>query len=119
MNNLAISKYPSLQTFFNITSILWNDSVSNEILISDTTLNIIKDKINSEYFDEITPKGFARPVQIHLLKDFISEDHRNKRKSFSHRGKHVDINIFDTSDIKAAIEELKEVHSEFDKQIKS
>ena len=111
--------YTALGSPVNLSARLQGKAPSNEILISDTTLNLIKDKINSEYFEEITPKGFARPVQIHLLKDFISEDHRNKRKSFSHRGKHVDINIFDTSDIKAAIEELKEVHSEFDKQIKS
>ena len=111
--------YTALGSPVNLSARLQSKAPSNKILISDTTLNLTKDKINSEYFDEIAPKGFARPVQIHLLKDFISEEHKNRRKSFSHRGKHVDVNIFDTSNIKAAIEELKEIQSEFDKQIKS
>ena len=49
--------------------------------------------------------------------DFISESHRNARKKFSHRGDRVEVSIIDTSDIRAAIEELKVVQEEFDKAL--
>ena len=39
------------------------------------------------------------------------------QKSYSKKGKHVDINVFDTSDIKAAIKELKQIQIDFSKEI--
>ena len=74
--------------------------------------------MNVKYFDKITPKGFARPIEIHQVEDFISAEHKDNRQQFSHRGTHVDINVFDTSDIHAAIEELKRVKSEFEERLK-
>jgi class 3 adenylate cyclase len=109
--------YTALGSPVNLSARLQSKAPSNEILISDLTLNIISKKVKYRYFDEFTPKGFARPIQIHLVEDFISEEHRNKRKSYIHKGKHLDVNIFDTSNIKAAIEELKKVQNEFNKHI--
>jgi len=109
--------YTALGTPVNLSARLQSKAPSNEIIISDTTLNLIKSKINSEYFDKITPKGFARPVQIHKLIDFISKDQNQIKKMYSKKGKHVDINVFDTSDMKAAIQELKEIQIDFSKEI--
>jgi len=111
--------YTVLGSPVNLSARLQALAPSNEILISESTLNLIKTNVKTEYFNEITPKGFARPVKTYLVKDFISEDHKNKRKYFSHKGKHVEINIFDTSDIKAAIEELKTVQNDFNKKLDS
>ena len=69
----------------------------------------------SEARDEITPKGFARPTPVFKVLDFISEKHKNSRQNFSHKGSRVEVNILDTSDIKAAIEELKMVEEKFNK----
>ena len=90
---------------------------TNEIILSDNTYNLINTKIKSEKFNEITPKGFARSVQTHKLIDFNMKDTTLIQKSYSKKGKHVDINVFDTSDIKAAIKELKQIQIDFSKEI--
>ena len=77
-------------------------------------VNLVKGKIKSKYFDELTLKGFARPIGIHLVKDFLSEKHKDQRQAYSHRGKHIDIDVFDVSDIRSAIEELKAVSTRFE-----
>ena len=102
----------------NLSARLEGKAPRNEILISDTTFNLVKGKIKAEYFDEITPKGFTRPVGIHLVKDFTSEQHKNQRKVYSHRGKHLDLDVFDASDIKSAIEELNLVSKKFETLLK-
>ena len=110
--------YTALGGPVNLSARLEGKAPRNEILISDTTFNLVKGKIKAEYFDEITPKGFTRPVGIHLVKDFTSEQHKNQRKVYSHRGKHLDLDVFDASDIKSAIEELKLVSKKFETLLK-
>ena len=109
--------YTALGSPVNLAARLESKAPSNEVIISDATLNLVKSQIKYEYFDEITPKGFARPVQIHKLIDFISKDKKLIKKVYSRKGKHVDINVFDTSDIKEAIKELKQIQIEFSKDI--
>jgi len=109
--------YTALGSPVNLSARLESKAPSNEVLISDATLNLIKSKIKYEYFDEIIPKGFARPVQIYKLINFISKDKNLVKKTYSRKGKHVDINIFDTSDIKEAIKELKQIQIDFSKDI--
>ena len=106
--------YTALGGPVNISARLESKAPNNEILISETTNNLIKGRVDTEYFDEITLKGFARPVGIHLVKDFKSDSHKNLRKNYSHRGKYTDIDVFDISDIRSAIKELKEVSTKFE-----
>ena len=106
--------YTALGGPVNISARLESKAPNNEILISETTNNLIKGRVDTEYFDEITLKGFARPVGIHLVKDFKSDSHKNLRKNYSHRGKYTDIDVFDISDIQSAIKELKEVSTKFE-----
>ena len=90
--------YTALGGPVNISARLESKAPKNEILISDATHNLIKGKVETNYFDEIKLKGFARPIGIHLVKDFKSDNHKNERKTYSHRGKHIDIDVFDVSD---------------------
>lgn len=106
--------YTALGGPVNISARLESKAPKNEILISDATHNLIKGKVETNYFDEIKLKGFARPIGIHLVKDFKSDNHKNERKTYSHRGKHIDIDVFDVSDIRSAIEELKAVSTKFE-----
>jgi len=110
--------YTALGSPVNLAARLQGLSPKNEILIEESTLQLVKSSVNVKYFDKITPKGFARPIEIHQVEDFISAEHKDNRQQFSHRGTHVDINVFDTSDIHAAIEELKRVKSEFEERLK-
>ncbi len=66
---------------------------------------------------QFTPKGFVRPVQVYKVGDFLSEEHRERRRRLSRVGKRVEVNIIDSSDIRAAIEELRQIQEEFEKQM--
>jgi len=109
--------YTALGSPVNLSARLQSIAPTNEIILSDNTYNLINTKIKSEKFNEITPKGFSRPVQTHKLIDFNMKDITLIQKSYSKKGKHVDINVFDTSDIKAAIKELKQIQIDFSKEI--
>ena len=109
--------YTALGSPVNLSARLQSLADTNKIIISDTTLNLVESKIKYEQFKEITPKGFARPVQTYKLNDFIDKSLTKSIKSYSKKGKHVDINIFDTSDIKKALEELKKIQNDFTKEL--
>ena len=109
--------YTALGSPVNLSARLQSIAPTNEIILSDNTYNLINTKIKSEKIKEITPKGFARPVQTHKFIDFNMKDSSLIQKSYSKKGKHVDINVFDTSDIKAAIKELKQIQIDFSKEI--
>ena len=57
--------YTVLGNGVNLASRLESSANSNEILISENTYNLIKNKIQCNYFDEIKVKGKA-----HLIKTF-------------------------------------------------
>ena len=54
----------------NLASRLQSIAPENEIIISDTTYNLVKNQINCEEYEEITPKGFVRPVKTHKVISF-------------------------------------------------
>ena len=109
--------YTALGSPVNLSARLQGLAPSNEILISENTYELISRRVEASHFDDILPKGFSRLVPVYKVLDFISESHRNARKKFSHRGDRVEVSIIDTSDIRAAIEELKVVQEEFDKAL--
>jgi len=86
------------------------------ILIDENTHSLIEDHVTCEPMDPITPKGFVRPVQVYQVGDFFSEEHRKKRRRLSRVGKRVEVNVIDSSDIRAAIEELRRIQEDFAKQ---
>ena len=45
---------------------------------------------------------------------FKSAKHRKRRKSLSHVGDRVEVNVLDSSNIQAAIEELKRIQEKFE-----
>jgi hypothetical protein len=48
--------------------------------------------------------------------DFHSEEHRERRRRLSRVGERVEVNVTDSSDIRAAIEELRRIQEDFEKQ---
>lgn len=111
--------YTVLGSPVNLAARLQTLAPAGAILISETTHNLINAHVVSEPFDEIVPKGFARPVQIYEVKDFSSDKHRERRHSLSHMGKHVEVNVINSSDIRAVIKELRRIQDEFEGQIDS
>ena len=109
--------YTALGSPVNLSARLQSLADSNQIVISDTTLNLVETKINYEKFKTVTPKGFARPIQTYKLIDFSDKNLTKSIKSYSKKGIHVDINIFDTSNIKEALAELYKLQNDFKKEL--
>ena len=101
----------------NLAARLESIAEPDAILIDENTHSLIEGHVTCEPMDPITPKGFARPVQVYQVGDFLSEDHRKKRRRLSRVGKRVEVNVIDSSDIRAAIEELRRIQEDFAKQV--
>ena len=106
--------YTVLGSPVNLAARLQTTAEHNTILIDEYTKDLINSHVNSKYIDDITPKGFARPIQVFQLNDFKSAKHRKLRKSLSHVGDRVEVNVLDSSNIQAAIEELKRIQEKFE-----
>ncbi len=113
----VMSDYTAIGSSVNLASRLQSIAPENEIIISDTTYNLVKNQINCEEYEEITPKGFARPIKTYKVISFKNKTNIKTKKSYSKKGNHVDIQIFDSSDMKAAIKELKKLQEDFSKEI--
>ena len=85
-----------------------------KIIISEQTYDLISDQVECEPFKEITPKGFSRPVNTFCISDDNLKSKVSEQGQFKRLGSRVSIDIFDTSDIRAAIAELKEIEREFE-----
>jgi class 3 adenylate cyclase len=109
--------YTVLGSPVNLAARLQGLAPPDGILVSEPTYNLIHEYVECEHFDELTPKGFARAVQVYCVKDFISTEHRERRRRLSRSGDHVEVNVIDSSDIRAAIEELRRIQGEFEEQI--
>ncbi len=112
----VMSDYTAIGSSVNLASRLQSIAPENEIIISDTTYNLVKNQINCEEYEEITPKGFVRPVKTYKVISFKNKKNSKTKKSYSKKGNHVDIQIFDSSDMKAAIKELKKLQEDFSKE---
>ena len=110
--------YTVLGSPVNLTARLQAMAEPDKILIDENTQSLIEAHVSCEPVDQITPKGFVRPVQIYQVGDFFSEEHRNKRRRLSRVGERVEVNVIDSSDIPAAIEELGRIQEDFAKQFK-
>ena len=110
--------YTVLGSPVNLAARLQTMAKHNSILIDEYTKDLIKNNVNCKHFDEITPKGFVRPVQVYQLNDFKSKGHREKRKSLTHIGKRVEVSLLDSSNIREAIEELKRIQEKFEQEYK-
>jgi class 3 adenylate cyclase len=111
--------YTVLGSPVNLAARLQSAAARNGILIDENTNNLISEVVSTEKNSTITPKGFVRPIDTFILKDFKSDMHKNKRKMLSHSGKRVEINVIDSSDIRAAIEELKNIQVKFENEYSS
>ncbi len=109
--------YTVLGSPVNLAARLQALAPRNAIVIAESTYHLVEEFVDCEKFDEITPKGFARPVQVYLVKDFKSGKNRAERQQLSMIKNYVEVNVIDSSNIHAAIEELQQIQIEFEKQL--
>jgi class 3 adenylate cyclase len=110
--------YTVLGSPVNLAARLESMSEPNTILIDENTKNLIEEDVECKEFDSFIPKGFSRAIQVFKVNDFISSKHRSQRKKLSHTGERVEINVLDSSDIHAAMKELREIQEYLEEQFK-
>ena len=103
----------------NLAARLESLAEAGQILISDATYALIEQQVDCKFVDEIQPKGFARAVNVYSVQEFKGAYERNSRTNLSHTLKHVEVNILDSSDIPAAIRELKLIQDEIQAHLSS
>jgi class 3 adenylate cyclase len=108
--------YTVLGSPVNLAARLQTAAEPDAILIDENTHSLIEGHVACERIDEITPKGFVRPIQIFKVGDFLSDEHRERRGKLSRVGERVEVNVIDSSDIRAAILELQQIQDDFAKQ---
>jgi class 3 adenylate cyclase len=108
--------YTVLGSPVNLAARLQSAAEPDTILIDANTQSLIESQVTCEPIDKITPKGFVRPIQVYRVIDFVSGEHRERRRRLSRVGERVEVNVFDSSDIRAAIEELRRIQEDFEKQ---
>lgn len=109
--------YTVLGSPVNLAARLQGTADPDTILVDENTHSLIDGHVACEPIDEITPKGFVRPIQAYLVDDFLSEEHRARRRQLSRVGERVEVNVIDSSDIRAVIEELRHIQEDFERQL--
>ena len=107
--------YTAFGSPVNLAARLQSLAPAGKILVSDATQTLVGSDIDSALHETITPKGFARPVETFILTNHTLKSRSSGATKFHKLGNRVAIDIFDTSDIRAAIAELKEIEIEFER----
>ena len=102
----------------NLAARLQSLAKADQILISDTTHSLVEQQVDCSFVDEVQPKGFSRPVKFHSV-DGFKEAHQRESASLSRTLDHIEVNVLDSSDIPAAMSELKQIQKELEEQIRN
>jgi class 3 adenylate cyclase len=108
--------YTVLGSPVNLAARLQTSAPANEILISESTHNLVNEHMLTEYFEQMTPKGFSRPLDTYKLLGF-NDDSGEIVKPFYHVGEHIEVNLLGGANIRAAIEELKRIQEHFEQEL--
>jgi len=111
--------YTVLGSPVNLSARLQAMAPANTLVIDEATYQLVNEHVQCEHYEEFTPKGFARPVQVYRVIGFRSEEERAIRQQLSLSGERVEVNVIDSSDIRAAIEELRQIQVEFERQLEN
>jgi len=109
-------EYTALGGAVNLAARLQLVAPAGDVVVDERTHNLIEDQVECAPFSEETPKGFARPVKVFKVGDFREPEHRERRRRLSRVGERVEVNVIDSSDIRAAIAELRRIQDEFEEQ---
>ena len=109
--------YTAFGSPVNLAARLESLAPANSIVISEATQELVDGQVESEIYKEVTPKGFSKPLNTFILTDHNLKLRAQAATKFKKQGNRVSIDIFDTSDIRAAIAELKEIELEFERLI--
>ena len=108
--------YTVLGSPVNLAARLQGMAEPGEIVIDEITQNLVGEELDVIKHKTFTPKGFVRPINTFKVEGFKKIEHRKLNRKLSRAGKRVEINVIDSSDIRAALEELKQIQDAFEKE---
>ena len=111
--------YTAFGSPVNLAARLETLALPSEIVVSQQTFELIADEIDCNPYDTVTPKGFSRPINTYTISNYALPIEKKHSSQYKKLGNRVSIDIFDTSDINAAIKELKEIEKEFENLLKN
>ena len=108
--------YTVLGSPVNLAARLQGMAEPGEIVIDETTQNLVGEELDVIKHKTFTPKGFLRPINTFKVRGFKKTELRKLNRKLSRAGKRVEINVIDSSDIRAALSELKQIQDAFEKE---
>ena len=108
--------YTVLGSPVNLAARLQGMANPGEIIIDENTQNLISQDVDLEKYETFTPKGFVRAINTFKVNNFKNQKGRKLNRKLSRTGKRVEINVIDSSDIRAALRELKQIQNAFEKE---
>ena len=109
--------YTALGSPVNLAARLQGIAEPGRLLIDQSTHSLLDGVLVAENKGETQPRGFARPIQYFEVEKFSSDKDRGALRRLNHVGEHVEVNVINSSDIRAAIEELREIQLHFEAQL--
>lgn len=109
--------YTVLGSPVNLAARLQSQAEPGRILIDQGTLALVDEFVETEPKGQMKPRGFAREIDYYEVQQFKPGHARKERRTLSHVGEHVEVNVIDSSDIRAAIKELREIQDRFEEQL--
>jgi adenylate cyclase len=109
--------YTVLGSPVNLAARLQGLADPKKIVLDQNTLSLVEAHVKVEAKGEFIPRGFMRPVQYFELSEYVASKDRASGRQLSHTGQRVEVNIIDSSDIRSAIEELREIQARFQTQL--
>ncbi len=102
----------------NLASRLESLAEPGSILLTEETYSLVKDFVDCTRLEDITPKGFVRPVGVYRLDRLKAElEVDDKSAPMKHLGQHVEVSVFNRNRIREAVEELRRIQEKFEKQL--
>ena len=108
--------YTVLGSPVNLAARLQSMAKPGEIIIDENTQNLVSQDVELDQYETFTPKGFVRPINAFKVNNFKKQKGRKLNRRLSRSGKRVEINFIDSSDIRAALQELKQIQNDFEKE---
>lgn len=109
--------YTVLGSPVNLAARLQGLADPKKILLDQNTLSLVETDVKVEAKGEFIPRGFMRSVQYFELSEYLARKDRTSGRQLSLTGQRVEVNIIDSSDIRSAIEELREIQARFQTQL--
>ncbi len=108
--------YTVLGSPVNLAARLQGMAEPGHIVVDETTRNLISNEIELQQIKTVTPKGFSRAINTYKVIEYKDSNTKKLNRKLSRAGKRVEINVIDSSDIRAALEELKQIQGAFERE---